>query len=75
MQLIPKYFFMTNIAENPEDRAICEVNGKEYRDGEYFSLENEPDKNCICSPGYKGKFNMKKTWNTLIINSFYSAIK
>ncbi|XP_044575994.1 kielin/chordin-like protein [Cotesia glomerata] len=41
--------------ENPEDRAICEVNGKEYRDGEYFEDLSEPDNSCICQPGYAGK--------------------
>ncbi|XP_012539782.2 kielin/chordin-like protein isoform X1 [Monomorium pharaonis] len=41
--------------EKPEDRAICNVNGKEYKDGEYFTIENEPDLNCVCQPGYEGQ--------------------
>jgi len=41
--------------ENSRDRAICNVNGKEYRDGEYFKVESEPDLNCVCQPGYEGK--------------------
>ncbi|XP_011167652.1 uncharacterized protein LOC105201362 [Solenopsis invicta] len=40
--------------ENPEDRAICIVNGKEYKDGEHFPVENEPDLYCVCQPGYEG---------------------
>lgn len=43
------------LAEKPEDRAICNVDGKEYRDGEYFSVESDPDLNCVCQPGYEGK--------------------
>lgn len=38
-----------------EDRATCNVDGKEYKEGEYFSVENEPDLSCICQPGYEGK--------------------
>ncbi|XP_012059219.1 PREDICTED: kielin/chordin-like protein [Atta cephalotes] len=41
--------------ENPEDRATCNVNGKEYKEGEYFSIENDPDLICTCQPGYKGE--------------------
>ncbi|XP_074114878.1 LOW QUALITY PROTEIN: uncharacterized protein LOC141537656 [Cotesia typhae] len=41
--------------ESLEDRATCDVNGKEYKDGEYFELESDPDKSCICQPGYTGK--------------------
>ncbi|XP_011869483.1 PREDICTED: kielin/chordin-like protein [Vollenhovia emeryi] len=41
--------------ENPEDRAVCNVDGKEYKEGEYFSVENEPDLNCVCQPGYEGQ--------------------
>lgn len=41
-------------AENPEDRAICDVDGKEYRDGEYFNVAEDPDLNCVCQPGYLG---------------------
>ncbi|KAL0132314.1 hypothetical protein PUN28_000240 [Cardiocondyla obscurior] len=41
--------------EKPEDRATCIVNGKEYRDGDYFTVESEPDLSCICQPGYKGE--------------------
>ncbi|XP_011167658.1 uncharacterized protein LOC105201365 [Solenopsis invicta] len=40
--------------ENPEDRAICNVDGMEYRDGEYFTVESEPDLTCVCQPGYEG---------------------
>ncbi|XP_011167651.2 uncharacterized protein LOC105201361 [Solenopsis invicta] len=40
--------------ENPEDRAICNVDGKIYRDGEFFAVEGEPDLRCVCQPGYKG---------------------
>ncbi|XP_014473598.1 PREDICTED: kielin/chordin-like protein [Dinoponera quadriceps] len=41
--------------ENPEDRATCVVDGKTYKDGEYFTVEDEPDTTCICQPGYEGK--------------------
>ncbi|XP_032674879.1 kielin/chordin-like protein [Odontomachus brunneus] len=41
--------------EKPEDRATCIVNGKTYRDGEYFEVEDDPELNCICQPGYEGK--------------------
>ncbi|KAL0132317.1 hypothetical protein PUN28_000241 [Cardiocondyla obscurior] len=41
--------------ENPEDRAICNVSGTVYKDGEYFNVEGEPDLNCVCQPGYEGK--------------------
>ncbi|XP_067203461.1 kielin/chordin-like protein isoform X2 [Linepithema humile] len=41
--------------ENPEDRATCVVDGKTYKDGEYFEVKNEPDMTCICRPGYEGK--------------------
>ncbi|XP_011641422.1 uncharacterized protein LOC105429889 [Pogonomyrmex barbatus] len=41
--------------EKPEDRAICNVDGKEYKDGEYFTVESDPDLSCICQPGYEGQ--------------------
>ncbi|XP_011167657.2 uncharacterized protein LOC105201364 isoform X1 [Solenopsis invicta] len=41
--------------ENPEDRAICNVNGEEYRDGERFTVKSEPDLKCVCQPGYEGR--------------------
>ncbi|XP_036144305.1 uncharacterized protein LOC105837357 [Monomorium pharaonis] len=40
--------------ENSEDRAVCNVDGKEYRDGESFTIESE-NLNCVCQPGYEGK--------------------
>lgn len=43
------------VAENPEERPICNVNGKIYKDGEYFNVESDPDLNCVCQEGYKGK--------------------
>ena len=47
------------LAEKPEDRAICNVDGKEYKDGERFFVEGEPDLKCFCQPGYEGKDNPK----------------
>ncbi|KAG8035839.1 hypothetical protein G9C98_001495 [Cotesia typhae] len=41
--------------ENPEDRPTCEVDGKIYKDGEYFKPAAEPNKNCYCAPGYTGE--------------------
>ncbi|XP_029659622.1 uncharacterized protein LOC115233382 [Formica exsecta] len=41
--------------EKLEDRATCVVDGKIYKDGEYFEVKNESELNCICLPGYKGK--------------------
>lgn len=42
-------------AENSEDIPTCEVDGKIYKDGEYFKPAAEPNKNCYCAPGYTGK--------------------
>ncbi|XP_008543501.1 kielin/chordin-like protein [Microplitis demolitor] len=41
--------------ENPEDRPTCEVDGKIYKDGEFFKPSSEPNKNCYCGPGYTGQ--------------------
>ncbi|XP_011152192.1 uncharacterized protein LOC105190889 [Harpegnathos saltator] len=41
--------------EKPEDVATCVVNGKTYKDGEYFTVEEDPEMTCICQPGYEGK--------------------
>ncbi|KAL6429458.1 hypothetical protein ACFW04_008251 [Cataglyphis niger] len=41
--------------ESPEERPTCNVNGKIYKDGEYFNVENDPDLNCVCQEGYQGK--------------------
>ncbi|KAK0178123.1 hypothetical protein PV328_002102 [Microctonus aethiopoides] len=41
--------------ENPEDRATCVVDGKIYKDGEHFNDPSDPNKNCVCQPGYEGK--------------------
>ncbi|XP_011684391.1 PREDICTED: kielin/chordin-like protein [Wasmannia auropunctata] len=41
--------------EKPEARAVCNVDGKEYKDGEHFKIESDPDLSCICQPGYEGK--------------------
>jgi len=38
-----------------EDRATCIVDGKKYRDGEFFQPAAEPQKRCFCGEGYKGK--------------------
>ncbi|XP_076245260.1 uncharacterized protein LOC143185854 [Calliopsis andreniformis] len=45
---------MVCLAEG-EERATCEVDGKIYKDGEYFKPESEPEKECYCKPGYKGE--------------------
>ncbi|EFN76038.1 hypothetical protein EAI_16141, partial [Harpegnathos saltator] len=44
-----------NPSEKPEDVATCVVNGKTYKDGEYFTVEEDPEMTCICQPGYEGK--------------------
>ncbi|XP_018400827.1 PREDICTED: kielin/chordin-like protein isoform X1 [Cyphomyrmex costatus] len=41
--------------EKPEDRATCNVNGKEYKEGEFFSIESDPELTCTCQPGYTGE--------------------
>ncbi|XP_043277607.1 uncharacterized protein [Venturia canescens] len=38
-----------------EDRATCIVDGKTYRDGEYFEPAGEPHKSCYCAAGYAGE--------------------
>ncbi|XP_043682162.1 kielin/chordin-like protein [Vespula pensylvanica] len=38
-----------------KDRATCMVDGKLYYDGDYFTVESDPDLNCNCQPGYKGE--------------------
>jgi len=55
------------LAEKPEDRAVCNVDGKEYKDGEYFNVESEPDLICVCQPGYEGKDNL---WHFYVILNF-----
>ncbi|XP_043277578.1 uncharacterized protein [Venturia canescens] len=40
--------------KNDAKRAICIVDGKTYRDGEYFKPAAEPHKSCYCGEGYKG---------------------
>ncbi|XP_011684331.1 PREDICTED: uncharacterized protein LOC105447816 isoform X2 [Wasmannia auropunctata] len=37
------------------DRAICNVNGDIYFDGHIFDVENHPELDCVCQPGYEGK--------------------
>ncbi|XP_011684349.1 PREDICTED: uncharacterized protein LOC105447816 isoform X4 [Wasmannia auropunctata] len=37
------------------DRAICNVNGNVYFDGHIFNVENHPELDCVCQPGYEGK--------------------
>ncbi|XP_076668148.1 kielin/chordin-like protein [Andrena cerasifolii] len=41
--------------EDEKDRATCEVDGKVYKDGEFFQPESDPENNCVCMPGYKGE--------------------
>ncbi|XP_029659621.1 kielin/chordin-like protein [Formica exsecta] len=41
--------------ESPEERPTCNVNGRIYKDGEYFNVENDPELNCVCQEGYKGE--------------------
>ncbi|XP_057328661.1 kielin/chordin-like protein [Microplitis mediator] len=41
--------------ETPKDRVTCQVDGKEYKEGEYFEVESDSDLNCVCHPGYKGQ--------------------
>lgn len=43
------------VAESPESIPVCEVNGKIYKDGEDFTVKDEPNLDCICQPGYEGK--------------------
>uniref|UniRef100_V9III8 VWFC domain-containing protein n=1 Tax=Apis cerana TaxID=7461 RepID=V9III8_APICE len=38
-----------------EKRATCEVDGKVYLDGEYFSPKSDPNLDCYCMPGYTGE--------------------
>ncbi|XP_015429602.1 PREDICTED: uncharacterized protein LOC107186280 [Dufourea novaeangliae] len=38
-----------------EERATCEVDGKIYKDGEYFEPKSDPELDCYCMPGYKGE--------------------
>lgn len=59
MCIIFKWSHLRLLAENPEDRATCNVNGKEYKEGDYFSIENDPDLTCTCQPDYKGKDNLR----------------
>ncbi|XP_063982087.1 uncharacterized protein LOC135165078 [Diachasmimorpha longicaudata] len=40
---------------DPRDIPTCEVDGKVYKDGEYFQPSSEPNKRCFCGPGYKGQ--------------------
>lgn len=54
MRIVVKQQNLLFAAENPEDRAECNVDGKIYRDGEYFSVASDPDLNCVCQPGYEG---------------------
>lgn len=37
-----------------EKRATCEVDGKVFLDGEYFSPKSDPSLDCYCMPGYAG---------------------
>ncbi|CAG5099468.1 Protein of unknown function, partial [Cotesia congregata] len=39
----------------PEDIPTCQIDGKIYKDGEYFKPTAEPNKNCYCAPGYTGE--------------------
>lgn len=64
-------YFLNNsfsLAETPESIPTCNVNGKIYKDGEYFTVEDEPDLTCTCQPGYEGKMIIHKytRWKILI---------
>ncbi|XP_015603937.1 kielin/chordin-like protein isoform X2 [Cephus cinctus] len=42
----------------PEDKSeipMCVVDGVTYRDGEFFTPKNEPEKSCTCQEGYTGQ--------------------
>ena len=52
-----KHFWFFVSAEIPEDRAKCNVNGKIYRDGDWFLAEEDPNLSCVCQEGYKGILN------------------
>ncbi|XP_015117602.1 uncharacterized protein LOC107041521 [Diachasma alloeum] len=41
--------------ETEEDWPTCEVDGKIYKAGEYFSPAGEPKKDCYCGAGYTGE--------------------
>ncbi|KAH0539215.1 hypothetical protein KQX54_002247 [Cotesia glomerata] len=41
--------------EKAEDIPTCEVDGKIYKDAEYFRPASEPHKICYCGPGYIGE--------------------
>ncbi|XP_031841939.1 uncharacterized protein LOC116431101 [Nomia melanderi] len=38
-----------------EKRATCEVDGKTYKEGEYFQPKSDSGLNCYCMPNYKGE--------------------
>lgn len=60
------------LAEKPEDRATCEVDGKIYKDGEYFVPASETDKSCYCGPNYNGMKNIKiNIWYKVIFQEIY----
>lgn len=40
----------------PEDLAKCEVEDKEYKEGEQFPSPNSNCMECVCQKGFKGKF-------------------
>lgn len=64
---------MSYIAEKPEDRPKCEVDGQTYLEGEGFIPNNEPNLACQCLEGYKGKLDVGYTdtaYNFTIIISF-----
>lgn len=44
-------------AAKQEDIPTCVVNGKTYKEGEYFKAEEDPEMTCICQPGYEGNEN------------------
>lgn len=54
---------MIIIVKEGEKRATCEVDGKVFLDGEYFSPKSDPSLDCYCMPGYAGtKKNIKFSW-------------
>ncbi|CAL7945679.1 unnamed protein product [Xylocopa violacea] len=42
-------------SEEERKNTTCEVDGKTYRDGDYFRPKSDPDTDCYCMPGYTGE--------------------
>lgn len=53
--LLNMYNFVRFSAENQEDRAICVVDGKTYKEGQHFKVASDPELTCVCQAGYKGE--------------------